>query len=62
MPQTQQAYNAALSAYQVGEIDFINVIDAQNKLLQVETEIYNIRADYYKELSILEFLIGTNIK
>lgn len=62
LPQTQQAYNAALSAYQVGEIDFINVIDAQNKLLQVETEIYNIRADYYKELSILEFLIGTNIK
>ena len=61
LPQTLQAYNAALSAYQVGEIDFINVIDAQNKLLQVEIEIYNIRADYYKEVSILEFLIGTSL-
>ena len=61
LPQTMQAYNSALSAYQVGDIDFINVIDAQNKLLQVETEIYNIRADYYKEISSLEFLIGTNL-
>jgi len=61
LPQTQHAYNSALSAYQVNEIDFINVIDAQNKLLQVETEIYDIRADYYKELSQLEFLIGTTL-
>lgn len=61
LPQTQQSYSSALAAYQVGEIDFINVIDAQNKLLQVETEIYNIRADYYKELSNLEFLVGTDL-
>lgn len=61
LPQTQHAYNSALSAYQVNEVDFINVIDAQNKLLQVETEIYNIRADYYKELSQLEFLIGKTL-
>lgn len=61
LPQTQHAYNSALSAYQVNEVDFINVIDAQNKLLQVEMEIYDIRADYYKELSQLEFLIGTTL-
>lgn len=61
LPQTKQSYNSALSAYQVGEIDFINVIDAQNKLLQVKTEIYSIRADYYKELNNLEFLVGTDL-
>lgn len=62
LPQTEQSHNSALAAYKVGEIDFINVIDAQNKLLQVETNLYNIRADYYKELSSLEFLVGTNLK
>lgn len=61
LPQSQQAFNSALSAYQVDEIDFINVIDAQNKLLNVETELYSIRADYYKELNKLEFLVGTRL-
>jgi outer membrane protein TolC len=61
IPQTYQSYKASLAAYQVDEVDFINVIDAQNKLLQVETEMYNIRTDYFKEKSKLEFLIGTTL-
>ena len=61
MPQTYQSYNASLAAYQVDEVDFINVIDAQNKLLQVETELYDVRTEYYKEKNKLEFLIGTTL-
>ena len=62
LPQTEQTYYAAMSAYQVNEIDFINVLDAQNKLLQVEIELFNIRSEYYKEISNIEFLVGTDIK
>ena len=33
LPQAQQTFASTLSSYQVGEVDFINVIDAQNKLI-----------------------------
>lgn len=58
LPQAEQSLKATLANYQVGEIDFINVIDAQNKVYEIETNLYNIRTMYYKELSQLEFLTG----
>jgi outer membrane protein TolC len=61
LPQSKQSLEAAMAGYQVNEIDFINVIDAQNRLLDVETMLYNIRTKYYKELSTLEFLVGSSI-
>lgn len=57
-PQAQQTYSASLSSYQVAEIDFINVVDAQNKLYQVETNLYRLKSEYLKEISELEFLTG----
>lgn len=59
--QAQQTYSAALSSYQVGQIDFINVIDAQNKLYQVETSLYRLKTDYLKEIEELKFLTGTSL-
>jgi len=59
LPQAQQNYAASLSSYQVSQIDFINVIDAQNKLYQVETNLYRLKSEYLKEISELEFLTGT---
>ena len=58
-PQAQQTYASSLSDYQVGKVDFINVIDAQNKLFQVETNIYRLKTDYLKEVESLKFLTGT---
>lgn len=58
-PQAQQSLEAALAGYKVNAIDFINVIDAQNRLLDVETMLYNIRTQYYKELATLQFLTGS---
>ncbi len=60
-PQAQQTFNSALSSYQVGQIDFINVIDSQNKLYQVETSLYRLETDYLKEISKLEFLTGSSL-
>ncbi|MFZ0455366.1 MAG: TolC family protein [Ignavibacteriaceae bacterium] len=61
LPQAQQTYSAALSSYQVGQIDFINVIDSQNKLYQVETNLYRLKTDYLKEVAELKFLTGTSL-
>jgi outer membrane protein TolC len=56
--QAEENFNSALSSYQVNKIDFINVNDALNKLLNFETKLYQIRTDYYKEIASLEFLTG----
>lgn len=62
LPQAQQTYSASLSSYQVAQIDFINVVDAQNKLYQIETNLYRLKVDYLKEKNELEFLIGMELK
>ncbi len=59
LPQAQQTYASSLSDYQVGKVDFINVIDAQNKLFQVETNVYRLKIDYLKEVENLKFLTGS---
>ncbi|MGK9368363.1 TolC family protein [Melioribacter sp. Ez-97] len=61
LPQAVQSLNAALANYQVGEIDFINVLDAQNKVYEIETNLYKIRTNFFKEISQLEFLTGKRI-
>lgn len=58
IPQAEQSLKSVLANYSVGDIDFINVIDAQNKLYEIETNLYNIRTMFFKELSQLEFLTG----
>jgi len=60
-PQAQQTFSSTLSSYQVAKVDFINVIDAQNKLYQVETNLYRLKTDYLKEIEELKFLTGTNL-
>ncbi|MBA3035299.1 MAG: TolC family protein [Desulfobacterium sp.] len=58
LPQAQQTFSATLSSYQVGQVDFINVIDAQNKLYQIQTNLYRLKTDYFKEIEELKFLTG----
>ena len=59
LPQAEQTLKAAMAGYQVGKIDFINVIDSENKLYQIETNLYKLKTDYLKEIASLEFLVGT---
>lgn len=60
LPKAEQAYKASLADYQVGKIDFVNVIQAEDDILKIQTELADIRTDYSKNLSQLEFLTGTN--
>jgi len=61
LPQALQNYKSALASYQVNEVDFINVIDAQNQLYQIETNLYKLKTDYLKQIAELEFLTGSRL-
>jgi outer membrane protein, heavy metal efflux system len=61
LPQAQQNLSSALSGYQVNKIDFINVIDAQNQLFMIETNLYKLKTDYLEKIAELEFLTGTSL-
>lgn len=62
LPQALQSLKSAMANYQVGKTDFINVLDAQNKVYETEKKLFKLRTQYYKELSRLEFLTGqTNL-
>jgi outer membrane protein TolC len=62
LPQAHQNFESALASYQVNEIDFINVIDAQDQLFKIEMNLYQLKIDYLKQIAELEFLIGTSLK
>lgn len=61
LPQAQQNLNSALASYQVNAVDFINVIDAQNQLYMIETNLYRLKTEYLKKVAELEFLTGTHL-
>jgi outer membrane protein TolC len=61
LPQAKQSLKAALTDYQVNKIDFVNVVNAENDILKVKIDLAEIRTEYNKNISELEFLIGTNL-
>jgi len=61
LPQADSALKAAMADYQVGKIDFVNVIKAEDQILKIKTDLAKIRTEYSKNLAQLEFLIGAEI-
>jgi len=61
IPQATQSLNSALSAYEVGSVDFLALIDAQITLCNFETQSSELLADYEKELSDLEVVVGKRL-
>ncbi|HQF42034.1 MAG TPA: TolC family protein [Ignavibacteriaceae bacterium] len=59
--QAKENFKSALSSYQVGEIDFMNVIEAQDNLYTIEKNLYRLKTDYLKQIAELEFLTGTKM-
>ncbi len=58
--QANENLKTTLTSYQVGQVDFLNVIDAQNSLLKIENDLYRLKTDYLNEIAEIEFLSGTN--
>lgn len=59
--QAKENFNSALTAYQVNEIDFMNVIEAQSNLYLIEKNLHRLKTDYLKQIAELEFLTGTKL-
>jgi outer membrane protein TolC len=60
-PQARAALHATSAAYQTDQTDFLNVIDSQNTLLDVEYSYYRALAEFDSHVAELERAIGTAI-
>ena len=58
LPQAQQALDAANTAYQAAQIDFLSFLDAQRTLLNLRIEEQRALRDYRQHLTQLEQAVG----
>lgn len=58
-PQAQATLRATSAAYQTDQTDFLNLIDSQNAVLDVEYSYFRALADFDGRISDLERVIGT---
>lgn len=59
--QAKQNLSSALTAYQVGKIDFMNVIEAATNLYDILKNLDRLKTDYLKQVAELEFLTGSKL-
>lgn len=60
-PQAEAALKSASAAYQHDRADFLNLIDSQNMLLDVETSYYKAAANFDARIAELERAIGAQL-
>lgn len=61
VPQSSLAFESSLSAYQVGNVDFLTVIGNFTTVLNYETDYYRELANYQAALARMEVLTGTDL-
>ncbi|MGO9017572.1 MAG: TolC family protein [Syntrophobacteraceae bacterium] len=61
VPQSDLALNSAIANYQVGKIDFLQLIDATMSLLEYELKYYESMVEFHKALAQLEPLVGVDL-
>jgi len=62
IPQAQQSFEASLAAYQVGDVDFLNLLDSLMTLYRYEIDYHRVLADYQRNLAQLEAATGTPLE
>ena len=60
-PQTQATLKAAAAAYQHDRTDFLNLIDSQNMMLDVQSSYFRARSELDARLAELERAVGAPI-
>jgi outer membrane protein TolC len=66
VPQATQNFNAAMSAYQVGKVEFLSLLDALMRLYNYEIDYYRFQSQYLRSVANLEaetglFLLGEEL-
>lgn len=62
VPQARQSLAASRSAYEVGRIEFLGVLDSQVRLLQAELRLARARADRRVAFATLETATGEKLR
>jgi len=61
IPKAEQSLNASYTAYQSGESDFLNLLDAQRELLEFQLNLERARTDASTKHAEIEMIIGKDI-
>ncbi len=61
VPQANLALGSAIANYQVGKIDFLQLIDSSMALLEYELKYYEAMTDFHKALAQLEPVVGVDL-
>src|SRR5205814_4027905 len=61
IPQSTLALESSLSAYQVGQVDFLTLLTALKRSLDYETHYYEMVTDYQKALAEMEIYVGVEL-
>jgi outer membrane protein TolC len=62
LPQARQTFEASLSAYQVGDVDFLSLIDSLMTLYRYEIDYHRAVSDYQRSLAGLEATAGVSLE
>jgi len=62
IPQAQQTYEASLSAYQVGDVDFLSLVDSLLTLYRYQIDYQRVLADYQRSVAQLEAASGVPLE
>jgi outer membrane protein TolC len=58
IPKAVQSLNTSYAAYQAGEVDFLNVLDAQRRVLEFQLQLERARVDLGNRAAALDALMG----
>lgn len=61
IPAIDQAFGTVTELYRMGKIGLVDLIDAQQTFLQTRLEQVSTRADFWRQLSIVEGLLGSAV-
>ena len=61
IPEATQSLDADMSAYQVGKIDFLTLLNTQMTLLNYEINLHKVFSDLEKNFAELEVVVGKRI-
>lgn len=59
LPQAHAAVEAALSAYRVGQVDYMTIVENQMTVNRYEIEVIQITAQYHEAMARIAALVGT---
>ena len=62
LPQTEQSFQAAVSAYQTGGVNFMTLLDAQRTIRDVRMGYYKALVDYEQSRADLERAVGKEVQ